>query len=137
MACPYIVELAVVQVTPLALMTDHPCKLVPVFKILLIQAQVFLFVCLLWGGGGGGGGEATIISITCKLNLVGTSGHKSSACSTVISIILVCTCGNSTACCLVTTPGSLLLPPPLFSKPVAPPPSNAPLEEACSACSQH
>ena len=82
MACPYIVELAVVQVTPLALMTDHPCKLVPVFKILLIQAQVFLFVCC-----GGGGGGATIISITCKLNLVGTSGHKSSACSTVISII--------------------------------------------------
>ena len=49
--------------------------------------------------------------------------------------ILVCTYGNST--------GSLLLPPPLFSKPVAPPPPppppppNTPLEEACSACSQH
>ena len=49
-----------------------------------------------------------------------------------VSIIIVCTCGNSTACFLATKPGSLLLPPPLFSKPVDPPPTHA-----CSACSKH
>ena len=44
------------------------------------------------------------------------------------------TCGNSTAC--LARP--IAPPPPPFSKPVAPPPSsNAPVEEASSACLKH
>ena len=45
---------------------------------------------------------------------------------------LVSTCGNSTAC-LATKAGSLLLPLLHLASLLPPPPSNTPLEEACSA----